>query len=287
MAPAAAAASSTRPIAPRRTARTRPRTRSRRAPRLSAYLGRFHEDAPRRACCSRSPCPAGAAALGPGAVDASFGTNGSVFTRLGPLVEPGTSVAGARDVAERPRRRTAGGRLGTRTPTVEPRAGRRALPVGRQVGRQFRRATESLSTNSASAASRPRQRRPFSPGRTGRGCRRQRNDEQRSHVCSSSRATRAAGRRLWAATPMLDAAERRRRARRSLSDATGRLLVAGRSGSEPVRRAPRRRDGHAWTRAFAGRRLPGRPGRPRRGRLGLHARRRAGDGGARGRRRRR
>lgn len=43
--------------------------------------------------------PAPAQALGPGDVDARFGTDGSVFTRLGPLAEPGTSVAGARDVA--------------------------------------------------------------------------------------------------------------------------------------------------------------------------------------------
>ena len=42
--------------------------------------------------------PAAAGALGPGDLDESFGTEGVVFTPLGPLVAEGTSSAGAREV---------------------------------------------------------------------------------------------------------------------------------------------------------------------------------------------
>lgn len=69
--------------------------------------------------------PAVAGALGPGDLDESFGTEGVVFTPLGPLVPEGTSAAGAREVAE-----LADGRLLV-AGSAPDRDGRRAIALAR------------------------------------------------------------------------------------------------------------------------------------------------------------
>lgn len=174
--------------------------------------------------------PAGAAALGPGAVDDSFGTNGSVFTRLGPLTEPGTSVAGARDVANVP---GAGLLVVGSGPDTD---GGRALVIARYrsggrldgnfggdgiVVDQLGLGGEPSSVATAVLA------RPDG-GAVVAGSATTSNGRS---VFLVARYT-AAGRRLWVTTPMLDAASDAA-ALDVVEDSAGRLLVAGRSGSEP------------------------------------------------------
>lgn len=174
--------------------------------------------------------PAGAAALGPGSLDASFGTNGTAFTRLGPLVEPGNSVTAARDVADVP---GAGTLVAGSAPDAD---GARAAAVVRyrkngRLDRSF--ADKGVVVDQIGLGDEP------SSAATAILARPDGGAVIAGNATASNGRTvlmvarySAAGRRLWTATPMIDGTSDAA-ALELLADATGRLLVVGRSGQDP------------------------------------------------------